>query len=1139
MTAPQDIRIFISYARKDSMELAQRIQGDLQQAGFDAWLDTKRFKGGANWTEEIEQEIDARQLTLALLTPGSYQSEICRAEQLRTLRRGKRLIPLLAAKDADRPLHLEARQYRDFSDSRHYKERLQELVADILGDVTATLPESFRKTRINYVTAPPRVANYLERPEALRALRNILFAEDQRQPIALTAIAGMGGIGKTVLAQALTKDEVVQQAFPDGIVWITMGREAQADFTKRMREVAKALGDDLEGYEDSLACQNQYKTTIASKAALIVVDDVWSKADIEPLLAESPRSRFLFTTRDSAIGRFVGATEHSAKLLSIAQSRELLASWAGLKVGELPKEADEIIDECGQLPLALSQIGAMLRGADSQFWTDTLELLRKVDLSAIQEQLPPGQESFFRAVEVSFQSLEPKMRDRYKTLAVLLEDMSAPLPILETLWKVDGREARRTSRLFVDRSLAQREGDDSAIRLHDLQLDYVQAQYEDKEALNLIHWATRLSSNVIDRGPAQYASQLVGRLLPLQDMPSISRFTTDLTVGAPKPWLRPMHPALHPPGTRLVRTLEGHSGYVRGVGLRGDGKLAVSVSNDETLTVWDVESGRVLRTLEGHTGPLNGVALSVDGKRAVSASNDKTLRVWDVESGRVLRVLEGHTGAVNGAALSKDGKYAVSASEDKTLKVWEVESARVLQTLRGHSGEVNGVAFSGDAKRAISASRDKTLKVWDVESGRLLRTLVGHFFDVRGVAMSADGKRAISASRDKTLKVWDVENGCLLRTLEGHTGWLNGVALSENGKRAVSASNDNTLKVWDVESGSALHTLEGHSFWVNGVALSKDGKRAISASDDKTLKVWDVGSSRVAIVLEGHTGWVNGIALSGDGKCAISASNDMTLKVWDVESCRVLHTLKGHSGRVSGVALSGDGKCAISASWDDTLKVWDVENSRVLRTLTGHSSFVNGVALSTDGKRAISASNDNTLKVWDVESGCLLRTLEGHTGWVNGVALSENGKWAVSTSHDKTLKVWDMKDGRAPHTLEGHTDTVYGVALTRDGSRAISASFDKTLKVWDLQSGRMLYTLEGHASGVFGVALSGDDKRAVSASDDKTVKVWDVESGNQLVTFTCDGMACCCAFLNYREIIAGDFNGQVHFLRFEETKRKD
>jgi hypothetical protein len=154
----------------------------------------------------------------------------------------------------------------------------------------------------------------------------------------------------------------------------------------------------------------------------------------------------------------------------------------------------------------------MLRGARPEEWEDTLRLLREADLTAIADQLPPGQESFFRAVEVSFKALAPEMQERYKTLAVLLEDMAAPLPILETLWGVKDAEARRISRHFVDRSLAQRDGETGSIRLHDLQLDYVRAQHPDRQALDLIHSAVRLSSHVIEADPGQFSSQVVGRL---------------------------------------------------------------------------------------------------------------------------------------------------------------------------------------------------------------------------------------------------------------------------------------------------------------------------------------------------------------------------------------------------------------------------------------------------------------------------------------------------------------------------------------------------------------------------------------------------------------------------------------------------
>jgi len=213
MPVSQSWRIFISYARRDGTTLAQRLQSDLTKKGFDAWLDTQRIGGGAVWSTQIEREIVTRQVMIALLSPGSYRSEICRSEQLLALDKGKRVIPLLAAKTDDRPIYLYARQYRDFTDDANYAVRLGELLADIRDDASATLPDTYRKTRVTYLTTPPRVANYLERPEALRALRDAVFAEDHRQPIALTALAGMGGIGKTVLAKALTEEKSSVQTF--------------------------------------------------------------------------------------------------------------------------------------------------------------------------------------------------------------------------------------------------------------------------------------------------------------------------------------------------------------------------------------------------------------------------------------------------------------------------------------------------------------------------------------------------------------------------------------------------------------------------------------------------------------------------------------------------------------------------------------------------------------------------------------------------------------------------------------------------------------------------------------------------------------------------------------------------------------
>jgi WD40 repeat protein len=73
-----------------------------------------------------------------------------------------------------------------------------------------------------------------------------------------------------------------------------------------------------------------------------------------------------------------------------------------------------------------------------------------------------------------------------------------------------------------------------------------------------------------------------------------------------------------------------------------------------------------------------GVAVTPDGQRVVSTSGDNTLKVWDINSGRELATLVGHSGVVEGVAVTPDGERIVSASLDTTLKVWDLESGTII-----------------------------------------------------------------------------------------------------------------------------------------------------------------------------------------------------------------------------------------------------------------------------------------------------------------------------------------------------------------------------------------------------------------------------------------------------------------------------
>ncbi|MCY3019956.1 MAG: hypothetical protein NTW87_13130, partial [Planctomycetota bacterium] len=239
-----------------------------------------------------------------------------------------------------------------------------------------------------------------------------------------------------------------------------------------------------------------------------------------------------------------------------------------------------------------------------------------------------------------------------------------------------------------------------------------------------------------------------------------------------------------------------------------------------TLKVWDVD---------GHTGRVNSVAFSPDGKRLATGSDvkkvinkkpipgseepivietdDETVKVWDVETGRELLLLKGHASSVLSVAFSPDGKRLATAGH--TAKVWDAETGRELLTLEGHTELVKSLAFSPDSKRLATASADNTAKVWDAETGRELLTLK-HKWMVTSVAFAPDGKRLVTGITDKTAKVWDAETGRELLTLTGHTSEVRSVAFSPDGLRLATGSDDQTARVWQaLDWTKPLETVYG------------------------------------------------------------------------------------------------------------------------------------------------------------------------------------------------------------------------------------------------------------------------------------------------------------------------------------------
>ncbi len=297
-------------------------------------------------------------------------------------------------------------------------------------------------------------------------------------------------------------------------------------------------------------------------------------------------------------------------------------------------------------------------------------------------------------------------------------------------------------------------------------------------------------------------------------------------------------PATGSRGWQPLRTLMGHQSWVTAVAFNPQQSILVSGGLDDTLRLWNWQTGELLHSFKGHARGVNDVIFDRRGQLLVSCGDDATIKVWHLSDGTLRHTLKGHLRDVTAIALGSSGNLLASASEDGTLKLWDLSQGSLLKTITGSAGMLKTVALADDDQRLISGGLDNTVRLWDVQTASTLKVLTGHTNTVNQVALSPDGSLIASASKDRTIRLWDAATGTLRHTLQGHGQEVNTLTFFPDGQRLVSGSSDGTLRLWHPQSGVLQETLSAHVNPVNQVAIQAGGKVLCSASSDKSIKLW-------------------------------------------------------------------------------------------------------------------------------------------------------------------------------------------------------------------------------------------------------------------------------------------------------------
>src|ERR1041384_537112 len=436
-----------------------------------------------------------------------------------------------------------------------------------------------------------------------------------------------------------------------------------------------------------------------------------------------------------------------------------------------------------------------------------------------------------------------------------------------------------------------------------------------------------------------------------------------------------------------------------------DSRLIATAAGDNSVTVWDVMSGRELQRFAGTQGSMMSsigiyfLAFTPDN-RLVTVSD--AVRVWDVATGREIRTLElgqqamaGFNGFEGSMALSPDGSQLLLLIEpsDPEVSIVDLNSGREVRKVKISGDQIEGLqlAFNTEGHLLAAGVHNKRFKFFDL-TAKQDKELGPTSKDYPQIRFSRDG-RLLALSDSYNVRVWETAT---LRELAAFKVPNSGafseygeamVGFSEDGKRIATGGFDTDTIIWETETGTRLSNLNGRTNMAYNVAFSPDGSELFSGGRTR----WDLRTGRGLRITPDTPGKTYGI-VSPDGRTvAVMKSSSNVLSIVESPSGKQLQNLTpaGEVGVVERSRFNNDGTmlavvygprqdqrptAVTSFSRGSQVKLWDVKNGRELHSLVMTDAPMD-VDFTPDSKQLVTIGVTGQISLWDVESGSKLRDL--------------------------------------------------------------------------------------------------------------------------------------------------------------------
>ncbi|HVL12316.1 MAG TPA: caspase family protein [Gemmata sp.] len=537
----------------------------------------------------------------------------------------------------------------------------------------------------------------------------------------------------------------------------------------------------------------------------------------------------------------------------------------------------------------------------------------------------------------------------------------------------------------------------------------------------------------------------------------------------------PAPPPLPPVERRPLLTLDpgGHTAFIRGVFFTPDAGRVLSVSEDKSVRVWDVQSGECLATVRLPAGPdVEGkplaAALSPDGKRLAvgglplgGGKSGIPFYVLSAETGELVATVPGARNAIHSLDFSPDGRQIAVGSAVGSVQVYDFPSKKwVYQAPFAHKDAVKEVRFNPKRPLTIATvGRDHEVKIWALNRPEPLAQIRLAEQKPNAADWTSDGN---------TLAVGGVSGEVFLYDAAGKLRKTVPPAL-ENGKDPIQVARMRFLPgdkqlvfggvagagwagVIDVEAGRHPVVVKDHTNTVMAVNRSADGALAVTAG----------GESNEIIVWDAKTGAaVRKFQSAGKGLWAVGWGKDGKSLAWGTtnrsgpdglhaleQTLRLDEFLPGPPPRPGDYQRHVRADGGYSVRVDDFFQFTVLEDGKPLYQHRSRSDRIYSVTILPGKGIVVGASF--AVYLLDTKTGKLVREFRGDRGLTTALAPSPDGRHFVSGSSDQVLRVWSPD--REEPVLSVFAAGREWIAWTPQGYYACSP-YGERLIAWQVNNG--------------------------------------------------------------------------------------